>query len=171
MHAVTADGRRAERPAQRRQGTGFCARGRTVLALGLVATTLAASGCGGGGGGGGGGSKQSGGGGSSSGAGSCLGDDPKLTGAIRSYIATVKDATTSNETDAARTTIDVCKHDADDATATVVVYGLKDRLIKDVHHDLTLVRTGGLWTIGNDQAIRRCQPGKGHQGFSGDSCG
>ena len=139
-------------------------RGGGPLALCLAGMALAAAGCGGDGGSGKSGA------GATAAPGECLDSDAALSRAARSHVGNLKVGPDGGEGDADRITVDVCRQDADDATATVVVYGLRDDSIRDVRHQLRLVRSGGLWQVTDDLDTRRCQQGRGHQEFSGDIC-
>jgi hypothetical protein len=71
---------------------------------------------------------------------------------------------------AAKITVDVCRTTDENATATVEVFGLNDPRVRDVHHEIRLVKTGGLWQVTDDADTRRCQPGHGSQQFAGSVC-
>jgi hypothetical protein len=142
-----------------------------ALLVACLAVAMFVAGCGGsdskgsssGGSGGGGDGKSVFGGG-----GDCKDADDALKKAAGDHVIPVKVG--SGKGNADKITVDVCRTDDDDATATVVVYGLHDPLIKDVRHDIGLVRTGGLWQVTNDSDTRRCQPGHGAQEFEGSIC-
>jgi hypothetical protein len=138
-------------------------RGRKLVAL-LVAGALVGAGCGGSDGKSG--SSGSGGGNGErgnvfGGGGDCKGADDALRKAARDHVAGV---------DADSITVDVCRKDDEDALATVTVNGLRDDSVRDVRHELRLIKVGGLWQVTDDQDSRRCQKGRGHQEFSGEIC-
>jgi len=144
------------------------ARARRIVVLCLLSSALAA-GCGGDE------SKQSGGGGAG-GSEDCKDADKALTDAARAHIGPLKVATDGGEgAEGAegtvdRITLDVCRTTAEDATAVVIVYGMRDDSIRDVRHQLRLIKVGGLWQVTNDLDTRRCQTGRGPQDFTGEYC-
>jgi len=137
--------------------------GRSVLALFLVSAALGA-GCGDD-------SGQSGGADGSGGGGDCKDAGKALTDAAAAHVGDLKLASGGDEGDAERLTVDVCRTTDQDAKATVIVYGLRDDSIRDVRHQLRLIKTGGLWQVTDDLDTRRCQKGRGQQDFSGGICG
>jgi hypothetical protein len=50
------------------------------------------------------------------------------------------------------------------------VKGLHDPLIKDVRHEIRLIKSGGIWQVVDDADTRICQPGHGSQTYSGGIC-
>ena len=144
-------------------------RARWIVVLCLLSSALAA-GCGGDD------SKQSGGGGAGGGGKDCKDADKALTDAARAHIGPLKVATDGGEgaegADGTvdRITLDVCRTTDEDATAVVIVYGMRDDSIRDVRHQLRLIKVGGLWQVTNDLDTRRCQKGRGPQDFTGEYC-
>lgn len=146
-----------------------------IRAGSLLAVLLAAAAIGAGCGGGdskssGGSSGDSGGGGGNvfAGKGDCKDADDVLKKAARDHIIPVKVAAGAGNAD--KVTVDVCRTDDENATAVVVVNGLHDPRVKDVRHEIRLVKTGGLWQVTDDADTRRCQPGHGSQQFAGSVC-
>ena len=134
-----------------------------------LATVALAAGCGGGDGD----SKRSSGGSSAGGnvfggGGDCQDADAALTKAARDHVTPLQVG--AGENDAERITVEVCRTSDADATAIVTVYGLRDDSIRDVRHEIRLIKTGGLWQVTDDQDSRRCQKGRGQQQFTGSSC-
>ena len=147
---------------------GGMRRGRGLLMLCLLSAAPVA-GCGGDD------RKQSGGGGAGGG-GDCKDADTALTAAARGHVGPLKVATDGAkgaegaEGQVDRITVDVCRTTDEDATATVIVYGMRDDSIRDVRHQLRLIKVGGLWQVTNDLDTRRCQKGRGPQAFTGEYC-
>ena len=48
--------------------------------------------------------------------------------------------------------------------------GLADDSIQAVRYVLNFRRTGGRWKLDSARRTQRCQPGRGHQGFSAKPC-
>ncbi|MGH2841761.1 MAG: hypothetical protein ACRDKY_13150 [Solirubrobacteraceae bacterium] len=69
-----------------------------------------------------------------------------------------------------RIDVDICQTDDENATAVVVVYGLRDDSVRDVRHEMRLIKSGGIWQVTDDQDSRRCQKGRGQQTFEGTNC-
>lgn len=143
-------------------------RGRWILALLALAAALV-GGCGGDDSGRG---KQAGGGGGAAGGGggNCQDADKALTDAARGHVGPLKVAKDGVGGDVDRITLDVCRTTDENASAEVVVYGMRDKAIRDVRHRILLIKVGGLWQVTDDVDARRCQQGHGHQEYSGDLC-
>jgi hypothetical protein len=147
--------------------------GRGRWALVLLALSAALAGCGGGDDDS---SKTSGSGNGGEGGGGadCKDADQALTDAARLHVANLKVAEDGGEGEGEgvgdRITVNVCRTTEEDATAEVVVYGMRDDSVRDVRHRLRLIKVGGLWQVTDDVDATRCQPGRGHQDFSGDTC-
>lgn len=139
---------------------GCMPRSRRAFALCLLGASLVA-GCGA--------DKQRGAGGSNAArsSGGCKGADNALIAAARGHVGALRAGPAG---DADRITVDVCRTTDQDATATVIVYGMHDRLTRDVRHEVRLIKVGGLWQVTGDQDTTRCQKGHGHQDFSGFQC-
>ena len=109
--------------------------------------------------------------GEASGGGDCLQADEDLTKAARDHVGPLKVATGGGEEGSVdRISVDVCKKSDEEATAVVIVYGMRDDSIRDVRHEVGLIKVGPLWQVNNDLDTRRCQKGRGQQDFSGDIC-
>jgi len=150
-------------------------RGRRLLVLCLLIALLGA-GCGGdddkSSGSSGAASGEAGGSasGEASGGGDCLEADEDLSKAARDHVGPLKVATGGGEEGSVdRISVDVCKKSDEEATAVVIVYGMRDS-IRDVRHEVGLIKVGPLWQVNNDLDTRRCQKGRGQQDFSGDIC-
>lgn len=102
------------------------------------------------------------------GGGDCKDADAALTKAARDHPAPLKVG--PGEGDAKRITVEVCRTTDSDATAIVTAYGLRDDSIRDVRHELRLIKSGGLWQVTDDQDSHRCQKGRGPQQFTGYGC-
>jgi len=133
-------------------------RGCRVIVPCLLSAALA-GGCGG--------DSESGAGG---GGADCKDADKALTAAARGHAGNLEVAAAGREGDAQRISVDVCRTTDEDATAVVIVYGLRDDAIRDVRHRLRLIKVGGLWQVTDDLDSRRCRQGRGPQQFSGDVC-
>ena len=147
-------------------------RGRGLLVLCLLIALLGA-GCGGdddksSGASGGASGEASG---EASGGGDCLEADEDLSKAARDHVGPLKVATDGGEEGGVdRISVDVCRKSDEEATAVVIVYGMRDDSIRDVRHEVGLIKVGPLWQVNNDLDTRRCQKGRGQQDFSGDIC-
>lgn len=113
-------------------------------------------------------SGDSGGGNVFAGKGDCKDADDVLKKAAGDHIIPVKVGAGTGNAD--KVTVDVCRTNDENATAVVVVYGLHDPRVKDVRHEIRLIKTGGLWQVTDDADTRRCQPGHGSQQFAGSVC-
>jgi hypothetical protein len=145
-------------------------RAGSLLAMFLAAVVLGA-GCGGDdsdSGSSGGSAGDSGGGNVFAGKGDCKDADDVLKKAAADHVIPVKVG--SGKGNADKISTEVCRTDDENATAVVVVTGLHDPRVKDVRHEIRLIKTGGLWQVTDDADTRRCQPGHGSQEFAGSVC-
>ncbi len=104
------------------------------------------------------------------GGGDCKDIDAALQKAAREHPGPLKVATDGGEGDVDRITVDICRTSDDNATAVVTVFGMRDDSIRDVRHEIRLIKSGGIWQVTDDQDSRRCQKGHGQQTFGGTSC-
>jgi hypothetical protein len=104
--------------------------------------------------------------------GDCQDSEPGLEKAARDHVAYIKVAEDgrAESGSADRITVDVCRSAQDEATATVTVFGLRDDSIRDIRHEMRLIKSGGIWQVTDDQDSQRCQAGRGQQEFSGSRC-
>ncbi len=58
----------------------------------------------------------------------------------------------------------------DEATVTVTEDGLLDDSVRAVRYTLRFEREGQAWPLAEAIVEQRCQPGRGHQGFSPEPC-
>lgn len=142
-----------------------------ALLTAVLAATVLAAGCGGDD------SKKSSGGSSGGqsdsdfgGGGDCQDADDALQKAARDHVGPLTVKAGGGEGTVDRITVEVCRTTEENATATVTVYGMSDDSVRDVRHDIRLIKTGGLWQVTDDQDTTRCQPGRGPQEFSGTLC-
>jgi hypothetical protein len=97
------------------------------------------------------------------------GSDPALEAAARAHVDTIIiGVKTVDKAD--NVTVDSCKTGDEDATATVTVEGLHDRVVRDQRHQMTLKKRNGKWAIVQDSDTLRCREGHGHQDFSTLQC-
>jgi len=94
----------------------------------------------------------------------CKDADDTLKKVAREHVAPL------TEEDVDKIEVEVCRTTDENATAKITVYGLQDDSIRDVRHDIRLIKTGGLWQVTDDFDTRRCQSGRGPQEFSGTFC-
>jgi hypothetical protein len=71
---------------------------------------------------------------------------------------------------AGRLTITACQTSPTDATATLTVFSLRNKAIRDIRHGMKLKRKAGKWTVTADAHQRRCYEGHGSQVFSSEKC-
>lgn len=116
------------------------------------------------------GSSSDGGGNVFGGGGDCKEADAALQKAARDHVGPLKLASGGAEGDAERITVELCRTSEDDATGIVTVFGMRDDSIRDVRHEIRLIKSGGIWQVTDDQDTRRCQPGHGQQHFAGSIC-
>ncbi len=104
--------------------------------------------------------------------GDCKDSDAGLQKAARDHVASVKVAEDGDAEGATadKISVDICRTADDEAIATVTVFGLRDDSIRDVKHELRLIKSGGIWQVTDDQDSQRCQAGRGQQEFSGSRC-
>jgi len=104
--------------------------------------------------------------------GDCKDSDAGLEKAARDHVASFKVAEDGAPEggSADRISVDICRTTDDEAIATVTVFGLRDDSIRDVKHEMRLIKSGGIWQVTDDQDSQRCQAGRGQQEFSGSRC-
>jgi hypothetical protein len=95
--------------------------------------------------------------------------DKGLDGAARKHVETIV-VGTKDVGDADKINVDICRTSDSDATAVVTVLGVRDKLIEDQRHQLTLQRKNSNWVIVRDLDTLRCRNGHGHRDFSSLLC-
>jgi hypothetical protein len=96
--------------------------------------------------------------------------DRSLLLAVHAHAGPVVLPTLTKRGNIGRLTITACQTSATEATATLTVFSLSDKAIRDIRHGLKLKRTGGRWRVTADAHQRRCQKGHGSQEFSSAKC-
>ncbi len=101
--------------------------------------------------------------------------DGALMAAARQHVRNIDvsgDGTPANseEGQADRVEVDVCRSSDEDGRATVTVLGLRDDSIRDVRHVMVLEKRDGTWVIVRDGDSYRCQQGRGQQDFEPKRC-
>jgi len=110
----------------------------------------------------------------------CGGDDKKASTTCLSPDKTIDSAAAKHVDkivvgvkdvgDADKVEVTSCRTSDEDATATVTVRGVRDALVKDQRHKLTLKRKNNNWVLTQDLDTQRCREGHGHQNFSSLQC-
>ena len=72
--------------------------------------------------------------------------------------------------DAGRVTVDVLSESGYEATALVTLYDLRDDSVRDERLLLTYTPVGASWELVDAGRQVRCQPGRGHAGWSAAAC-
>ena len=72
--------------------------------------------------------------------------------------------------DADRVTVDVLSESGYEATALVTLYDLRDDSVRDERLLLTYTPVGAAWELVDAGRQVRCQPGRGHAGWSAAAC-
>jgi hypothetical protein len=97
------------------------------------------------------------------------GSDNALESAARSHvdviIVGVKKVGQADKVD-----VTTCKTGDNDATAVVTVKGIRDKIVADQRHEMTLKKENGKWQIVRDSDTLRCREGHGHRDFSTLQC-
>jgi hypothetical protein len=96
--------------------------------------------------------------------------DRALLLAVRAHAGGVKLPNGPDKGNAARLTISACQTSSTEATATLTVFGLKDKSTLDIRHGVKLAVKNGKWEVTGDAHTRRCQPGHGSQEFANSPC-
>jgi hypothetical protein len=101
----------------------------------------------------------------------CLsGDDPGLEAAAREHAKVIVVGAKAVRSEADRVQVDTCRTSDTNATATVTVFGIRDKSVSDQRHQMTLERKAARWLVVRDLDTRRCRKGHGHQDFSSLQC-
>jgi hypothetical protein len=101
----------------------------------------------------------------------CLsGDDPALEAAARDHAKVIVVGAKAVTSEADRVQVDTCRTADDKATATVTVFGIRDKSVSDQRHQMTLERKAARWLVVRDLDTQRCRKGHGHQDFSSLQC-
>jgi hypothetical protein len=101
----------------------------------------------------------------------CLsGDDPALEAAARDHTKVIVVGAKALGSDADRVQVDTCRTSDNNATATVTVFGIRDKAVSDQRHQMTLERKAARWQVVRDLDTQRCRKGHGHQDFSSLKC-
>ena len=101
----------------------------------------------------------------------CLpGEDLALEAAARAHVDVIVVGAKIVDAQADRVRVRTCRTSDEEATATVTVFGVRDRRIRDQRHELTFERRNARWTIVRDLDTHRCRKGRGHQDFSSLVC-
>ncbi|MEA2155948.1 MAG: hypothetical protein QOE11_2088 [Solirubrobacteraceae bacterium] len=95
--------------------------------------------------------------------------DKAVDSAARKHVETIVVGTKAVG-DADKITVDTCRTSDSDATATVTVFGVRDKRIEDQRHQLTLELKNANWVIARDLDSQRCRKGHGHRDFSSLVC-
>jgi hypothetical protein len=102
----------------------------------------------------------------------CLsGNDPALEAAAREHAKVIVVGTKSVTSEADRVQVDTCRTSDTNATATVTAFGIRDKVVSDQRHQMTLERKAARWQVVRDLDTQRCRKGHGHQDFSSLKCG
>jgi hypothetical protein len=96
--------------------------------------------------------------------------DRALLLAIRAHAGPIKLPNGPDKGNAARLTITACQTSGTEATATMTIFGLKDKSTLDIRHGVKVQRKNGRWMVTSDSHTRRCQPGRGTQEFANEKC-
>ena len=96
--------------------------------------------------------------------------DRALLLAVRAHADSIKLPNGPDKGNAARLTISACQTSPTQGTATLTVFGLKDRSTLDIRHGVKLAFKNGRWAVTGDAHTRRCQPGHGSQEFGNSKC-
>lgn len=96
--------------------------------------------------------------------------DRSLLLAVHAHAGPVVLPTLTKPGNIGRLTITACQTSPTDATATLTVFSVSDKVIRDVRHGMKLKRKAGRWTVIADAHQRRCQKGHGSQEFSSAKC-
>ncbi len=96
--------------------------------------------------------------------------DRALLVAVRAHAASIKLPNGPDKGNAGRLTITACQTSSTEATATMTVFGLKDKTTLDIRHGMRLESKNGNWVVSGDSHTRRCQPGRGSQEFASARC-
>jgi hypothetical protein len=96
--------------------------------------------------------------------------DRALLLAVRAHAGPITLPNGPDKGNASRLTISACQTSATEATATLTVFGLSDRSVRDIRHGVKLERRSGKWDVTGDAHTQRCQPGHGSQEFSNSKC-
>jgi hypothetical protein len=92
-----------------------------------------------------------------------------LDGAARKHVETIV-VGTKDVGDADKIKVDTCQTSDSDGTAVVTVLGVRDKLIEDQRHQITLKLKNANWVIVRDLDTQRCRNGHGHRDFSSLQC-
>ncbi len=96
--------------------------------------------------------------------------DRALLLAVRAHAGSIKLPNGADKGNAGRLTITACQTSSTEATATMTVFGLKDKSTLDIRHGVKLQVKNGRWRVTGDAHTRRCQPGRGTQEFANAKC-
>jgi hypothetical protein len=96
--------------------------------------------------------------------------DRALLLAVRAHAGPIKLPNGPDKGNAARLTITACQTSSTEATATMTIFGLRDRSTLDIRHGMRLEFKNGRWLVAGDSHTRRCQPGHGSQEFASSRC-
>ena len=96
--------------------------------------------------------------------------DRALLLAVRAHAGPITLPHGTDPGNATRLTISACQTSATEATATLTVFGLTDKSVRDIRHGVKLEQRNGTWEVTGDAHTQRCQPGHGSQEFSNSKC-
>jgi hypothetical protein len=96
--------------------------------------------------------------------------DRALLLAVRAHAGPVKLPTSTTSGNIGRLTITACQTSDSEATATLTVFSLSDKAVRDIRHGMTLEFRAGKWVVTADAHSRRCHEGHGSQEFSSKKC-
>ena len=96
--------------------------------------------------------------------------DRALLLAVRAHAGVIKLPNGPDKGNAARLTISACQTSRTEGTATLTVFGLRDKSTLDIRHGVKLAFKNGKWNVTGDAHTRRCQPGRGAQEFTSAPC-
>ena len=96
--------------------------------------------------------------------------DRALLLAVRAHAGPIVLPTSKQRGNAGRLTITACQTSATEATATLTVFSLSDKVTRDIRHGMKLERRAGKWKVIGDAHSRRCQRGQRTQEFSSARC-
>ncbi len=96
--------------------------------------------------------------------------DRELLLAVRAHAGPIVVTTAEKRGNAGRLTITACQTSDTEATATLTVFSLSNKSIRDIRHGIKLEREAGRWTVIGDAHSRRCYEGRGSQEFSSAKC-
>jgi len=96
--------------------------------------------------------------------------DRALLLAVRAHAGPIKLPNGPDKGNAARLTITACQTSSTEATATMTIFGLRDRSTLDIRHGMRLEFKNATWIVSGDSHTRRCQPRHGSQEFSSARC-